>query len=421
MKVCLNPEYVDGLTAPAKGEFWIGDTHVRHFGVRGWAGKKGGIIAFAIRLRNSAGRLVRETFDVWRDYLDQHGMWSLGNYWEKPLGDLLEPARQWARDRIAFHYGYPTRQQIVDERRKRKREEILATTLRLAINRRLDELRKKSNNHEYVDHIQNLTGAHISSELFHSTFAEISSQGLADAITGNNITYGNVSVLRSFIGGVFKRAQESCGPLGLKLDSIQERCRKNLRAREEPRYPEILNISDADYRHFFNLLEGDGHWREALAIRLYFATGAKMQQVIKARWSDIVDNRWYPYLPKERKLWSSGSEPLDHETMAVISLIERCHGGENIASPFLFPSLVKPDQHLKTVQRHWVRLSGAIGWQNLPISHVVLRHRPRSNPSYYMEFLKYYRSNKIDFERRQAVSKIVNRRKNIKINAITYR
>lgn len=138
MKVCLNPEYVDGLTAPAKGEFWIGDTHVRHFGVRGWAGKKGGSIAFAIRLRNSAGRLVRETFDVWRDYLDQHGMWSLGNYWEKPLGDLLEPARQWARDRIAFHYGYPTRQQIVDERRKRKREEILATTLRLAINRRLD-------------------------------------------------------------------------------------------------------------------------------------------------------------------------------------------------------------------------------------------------------------------------------------------
>ncbi len=421
MKVCLSQEYVDGLAPPVKGEFWIGDTHLRHFGVRGWAGKKGGSVAFAIRLRNSDGRLIRETFDVWRGYLEQYAMWRRGNYWEQPIGAFLEPARQWARDRIAFHYGYPSRQQILDERRKRKREEILATTLHLAINRRLDELRKKSNNHEYVDHIQNLTGIHISDEIFNSTFAEISPEGLADAITSKNISYGNVKVLRSFLGGVFQRAIDSCGPLGLKLDAIQECCRENLRARKEPRYPEILNITDADYRYFFKLLEGDVHWRQALAIRLYFATGAKMQQVIKARWSDIVNNRWYPYLPNERKLWSSGSEPLDGETANVISLIESCHRREHMASAFLFPSLAKPEQHVKNVQRHWVRLCGTLGWQNLPISHVVLRHRPLSNPSYYMEFLKYYRSSKIDFERRQAVSKIVNRRKNIDINAMTYR
>jgi integrase len=420
MKACLTTEYVDSLIPPEKGEFWIGDEHLRHFGVRGWTGKKGGNVAFAIRLRNGDGRLIRETFDIWRDHLNQHWVWRRGNYWEKPLSHFLDPARRWARDRIAFHYGYPTTQQIREARWERERAKTLATTLRFAIDYKLKGLRTKSKNHEYVDRIQMLVDLHIPEDVLSKTFKKLPVRQLGDAITERGIGYGNIRVLRSFIGSVVKEAARHCGPLHNKLESLQRRCAKNLDAQKSPPYPEILKITPADYQEFFDLLERDVHWRQALAIRLYFATGAKMQQVLKARWSDIVDDRWFPFVPKERKLWSDSVEHLNPEALAVIKLIEYRHGQSSICSKYLFPSELDAMRHITTVQRHWVRLSGTVQWTNLPISHVVLRHRPRSNPSYYLYFISFYRIPELENEKLKAVSKVENRRKDSSINAITY-
>ena len=219
-KACLTPAIVDALASPARGEAWLGDSHVDHFGVRTWAGKKGGGKAFAIRLRDQFGCLIRETFDPVRDY--RHYQWDEG--WEKPLGYFLEPARDWARDRVATHLGLETsadRQRRAWQNRKNR---VLATTIGEAFDRRLKTLRRKSRDHLYVDHIQNLVGLHIPQDVLNTTFRKVPIRSLADATSKREISYGNVKVLRAFVGGVFKRAADQYGPLAYKLESLQRRC-----------------------------------------------------------------------------------------------------------------------------------------------------------------------------------------------------
>jgi integrase len=414
-KLCLTAEIVDALQPPVRGEVWFGDDHLQHFGVRAWAGKKGGGKAFAIRLRDQFGVLVREVYRPQYDYSAYY--WDRG--WEKPLGYFLKPARVWALDRIALHCGKETaevRRRRLWRQRKRK---VLATSIGDAIQRKVDFLRSKSKDHLYVDHIWTMIDRHIPARVLNSTFRNVPIRQLADAITNRNISYGNVKVLRGFVGGVFKDAADVFGPLHYKLESIQRRCARNLDARTEPPYPQILRISDGDYRRFFNELEASEAWRQALAIRLYFETGAKLQQVLRARWSDLVENVWYPFLPEERKLWFESKERLNEEAQRVLRLIAKCHLAEGLASPYLFPSITGPHHSISTVQRHWARYSAKFGWQALPMSHVVLRHRDRSNPSYSLFFYRTYLQSGRP-KAKAAVSKVAKRRTDKSITAETY-
>lgn len=413
--ICLTAKIVDALLPPASGEQWLGDNHVEHFGVRVWAGKKGGSKAYAIRLRDQFGSLVRETFDPIRDY--RLYRWDKG--WEKSLGYYLEPARDWARDRVAIHLGLATSADRQHRTWQRRKARILATKIGDAFNQRLKALRRKSRNHLYVDHLQNLLGLHVPQDVLGATFGNVPIRALADAISKREISYGNVKVLRAFVGGVFKRAGVQYGPLTYKLESIQRRCSRNLDRRKAPPYPQILKITEADYHRFFDALEQDECWRQSLAIRFYFATGAKLQQVLRARWSDVIEGTWFPFVPAERKLWYESREHLRQEAKAVLALVLRHHQEEGLTSPYFFPAVNNERQPIATVQRHWSRYCGIFRWNCLPMSHVVLRHRARTNPSYSLFFWRTY----LNFERpdaAEAVSKVANRRKNPSINAATY-
>jgi hypothetical protein len=414
-KLCLTAEAVDSLQPPPKGEVWFGDNHLQHFGIRAWAGKNGGSKAYAIRLRDQFGVIVRETFRPEYDYPLYR--WMRG--WEKPLGYFLRHAQAWARDRIALHLGEETTEQRRRRRWLRRKARLLATPIGAAFQTKIDRLRLKSKDHLYVDHIRNMVGEHIPKLVLDSTFRDVPIRRLADSISHKGISYGNVRVLRAFVGGVFKDAARVFGPLRYKLESIQRRCAKNHDARIEPPYPQILEITDDDYRRFFDELEVARDWRQALAIRLYFATGAKLQPILCARWSDFVDGTWYPFLPDERKLWFESRERLGDDARCILRLIEQHHEAERLDSPYLFPSPTGLDRPVKTVQRHWTRYCEKFRWNALPLSHVVLRHRRRSNPSYSLSFYRYY----LQFDRpksQKAVSKVSNRRLNRAINASTY-
>src|SRR5690606_40753279 len=62
----------------------------------------------------------------------------------------------------------------------------------------------------------------------------------------------------------------------------------------------------------------------------------------------------------------------------VIDLVASRHAKEGLQSPYLFPSKIDVWKPVTSIQRHWSRFSGVMRWINLPISHVVLRHRPRT-------------------------------------------
>jgi integrase len=408
---------VDALSPPVKGEIWLGDDHLAHFGVRAWAGKNGGAKAYAIRLRDQFGILVRETYRPDRDY--PFFRWE--GAWDQPLGYFLKHARSWARDRIALNLGLLTSADRQRRLWRRRKARILGTTIGHAVNRKVEALRLRSQNHLYVDHIQNLVGIHIPQEVLDATFRKVPVRRLADAISKREISYGNVKVLRAFIGGVFKEAAGAFAPLRWKLESIQRRCSRNLDARRAPPYPKILDITDGDYRNFFEFLESDPQWRQSLAIRLYFSTGAKLQQVLRARWSDIVDGTWFPFVPAERKLWYESRQRLGADALQVLRLIEQRHLAENLTSGYLFPSTGDQAQPIKTAQRHWDRCCAKFDWKGLPMSHVVLRHHPRTNPSYSLAFYQMYFNFDKGSKGVESVSKVGKRRIDLSINSVTYR
>lgn len=424
MKVCLTAEYVNGLSPPKSGEFWIGDTHVQHFGIRGWAGKQGGNLAFAIRLRNREGRLVRESFSIWRDYLaDQWWRRKHENLWEKPLGHFLEAAREWAQDRVAHHMGWPTSEEVIEHIREDNRERVLSTTLGAAIKDRLFQLRRATKRPAYLNHTEDLLNNYIDTRtaLLTSTLGDLDVNELAAAVTEQGLTWGNIRRLRAFLSGVLKEQAESYGPLGFKLDAFQEGCRARLDRQKTAPHPEILAIPPDDFQRFFGLLEEEPRWRQALAIRLYFATGARLQQVLRARWSDILGTAWYPFIPSERDCWFEAIERLGDDALGVIESIANHHASEQIQSLFLFPSRESgPSQPIKTVQRMWSKMSGRMYWPDLPLSHVVWRHRARTNPSYDLDFSRTYLGSIKENEGRRAVSKVGYRRRKKSVFSYNY-
>lgn len=415
-RVCLTPEFVNEIEPPERGEIWISDSHVRYFGLRVWSGKRSGGKAFSIRLRDRFGVVVREAYNPERDY----SLYGWGEESDKPLGYYLSDARKWAKDRIAYHLGLPTSSDRQRQRWERRRRTILATRIGDAINRKIAHLQRTSNDHVYVHHIKTMISANVSDDIMESTFKNVHICNLADNISNRSISYGNVKVLRAFIAGVFKDAASSYGVLNYKLESVQRRCHKNLSNRKSPPHPKILNITDDEYGKFFELLEQDKHWRQSLALRLYFATEARLQPVLRARWSDIIGKTWYPFTPKERALWQGSKQRLGTDALRVLRQIERCHHAENINSPYLFPSSNDALKPIKTVQRHWKRWNDILGWHSLPLSHVVLGHKGRANPSYSSFFYSYF----LEFDRPQSVrevSKVAKRRQDKSINATTYR
>lgn len=416
-KVCLTPELVNSLEIPHQGERWIADSHLPHFGLRLWAGKNGGGKAFAIRLRDKSGRLIRESFNPGRDWDLYYWMTP----WRKSFGDFLEPARLWAFDRIAFHKGRPNSEERRKNQLVRREIRIMGEKLGTVLESRLKRLRKTSRRPAYLDQNEDLIRQWIPQTLLDKKLSDLSHRELAEAMTDHRIPFGSARRLRAFVNGSLLQLSRQYGPLGLEVKAIQGHCREILDARTEPPYPKIKTINKDEFGRYFEVLENEPNWRQALAIRLYFATGARMQQVLKARWSDFVGNSWFPFTPDERKCWFEAEERLQDEARNVLTKIANRHLQEQLQSCFLFPSAkFGPSMPIRTVQRMWHRTCSPFGWQDLPLSHMAWRHRPRTSPSYYLDFSRTnLGSLKVD-SGFPSVSKVGKRRAENNVFADTY-
>jgi hypothetical protein len=125
------------------------------------------------------------------------------------------------------------------------------------------------------------------------------------------------------------------------------------------------------------------HWREALALKLYFETGAKMRRILRAQWDQIVGDIWYPYSREEREFWFVGREHLDESATHTLQSVQGKLAAEGRVSAYIFPRKDEAgDRPITTVRRYWMKVAVCMGWRGLPLSHVVLRHRPRNTPSY---------------------------------------
>ena len=102
----LTTSFVDAATPPENGERWISDTKLRGFGLRLWPSTHGEGKAFAIRTTDRKGRSIRMTYDA-----EARNEYFFGFDKKLSLGDVLDKAREWAKDELCRTKGRPTLQE----------------------------------------------------------------------------------------------------------------------------------------------------------------------------------------------------------------------------------------------------------------------------------------------------------------------
>lgn len=382
----LTPELVDSLEPPETGERWIADAGLRGFGVRLWAGKKGGGACFAIRVRSHDGRLIRESFSpraeqAWRaqaalSRLSQRGERQLS------LGLLHADAREWAIDRICEFKGRPTR---AGRRRDRYRRASLAAqemTLAQAAKRIFRKLEKTGKNPDYIFQLRKLF-AKLSVRAQSTALSAGEIEVLASDIANPNLPVMQSRVLQAFIGQLYSRTGRWYAPAHGMARQLNRRIAAIRRTQSIPQ-PRILQISPGRLAEFLRLLgEEDRQWREALAVALYFETGAKLRRVLRARWDQIVGASWYPYSHAEREFWFMGREHLSPESKAILGTARDRLQLDGGTSDYVFPrNDPSGDRPITSVRRYWIRVARQFGWEGLSLRDVALRHRSRNTPSY---------------------------------------
>jgi hypothetical protein len=143
---------VNALEPPAEGEQWVGDADLPGFGVRLWAGKKGGGACYAVRVRDHRGRIVRESFSIWSDW---HARYRIRRLLEQdeidlPLGSFLDDAREWARDRIRILKGGKSRSERRHELYCRASKAAQQLSLAQVADRTFQKLERSGRNADYA-------------------------------------------------------------------------------------------------------------------------------------------------------------------------------------------------------------------------------------------------------------------------------
>lgn len=184
-------------------------------------------------------------------------------------------------------------------------------------------MRVEGRSQPYVDRLDKLFATHIPKRLKRLPLDEISPKSLAGSLAAMASQGGNLRTLRSFIGQVYDRAADFDGSLHTFAEELSVHFWRKWQSANKLPFPEIKKLERADYEKIFARLEAEeDRWQQALCIRLFFILGAPMSRLMRAQWRQIVDNKWFPYLPDEKVYWFESLEHLKDDARARSSEIE---------------------------------------------------------------------------------------------------
>jgi len=115
-----------------------------------------------------------------------------------------------------------------------------------------------------------------------------------------------------------------------------------------------------------------------------------MSRLMQAQWWQIVDDRWFPYLPEEKVYWFESSEHLKEDAKRVLEKARARATGGLARSCYWFPSPVRSGAPISTVQSLWQDVLEGAGLRYFPVWEFAQSFRPPNNPSYAMTVVRQY-------------------------------
>src|SRR3569833_577986 len=400
----LTPALVNELHAPMEGESWVADTAVRGFGIRLWNTQNGGQKAYAIRVSDHNGTSVRKTFiDPWGDIVDDG---------DKSLGSKLEDARHWARAEIRQLKFAGDTEHIWAVARQKTQSFVKGQSLERAARDLIVRMRLQGLSQRYVDRLDKLFSTYIPYRLRASELQDVNPSMFAKALISREVSGSNARTLRSFLSQIFLEASASNHGFSKFPGQLSESYWKLWEKHRDVRYPELRKLKKKDNRRLFRILERASSWQQGYAIRLYFKFRIPMQRLLTARWAQIVGDTWFPYAPDERLFWYAYGERLDAEALELIKKVHALVSESFGPSVFLFPSPIKANESIQTVQSVWRGALETAQIKHYPLKEFSRIYRDFNNPSYHRWLYEYLGEAFARGKNMAELSKILSHRKN---------
>ncbi|WP_156901205.1 hypothetical protein [Nisaea denitrificans] len=368
----------------------MADTLVRGFGLRLWKTSNSSGVAFAIRVTDAHGRSVRKTYDPFKDYLSNPlRSWYFSERYMSPSGSImlsafLEPAREWAKVEIGRLKGrLPSEEEIrlaeveYSSMRAKTRRYIEKKSLGELCEIILDERSRRARGwtEEYADRLRHAFDKFDSQvKIRDVTLGELSDGRLTELIEKSTISNGNLRNLRSLLNVVLWNVHEVGGPSIGKVFPGGRR----YGLRTQP-LPSVLD--DFTKENFLEIIKGARElcldWRASTCIELCFHFWAPITRIMSGRWSQIIENRWYPYSASERSSWYYRWSRIDGPEFACLKRAADEAEEEGLHSDFFFPSPVFPHEPVSNIDRAWFSLLSELELPRLSLKQCVTRYRQR--------------------------------------------
>lgn len=407
MRRFLTEEFVSKAQPPEKGERWIADTGVRGFGLRLWApnGK-----AFAIRTKDKDDKSVRRTFDPH----SQSSYWNLYR-WRRlnqvssvsdlDLSSFLELAREWAREELDEQRKINTFQTSFEETelehaamRRRVGNYLRSKQLGELVEQVLCSGHARGWSQEYTDRLRAAFNAFDPDDKIRQLrIFEFEDGRLTRLVENAALRVGSFRLLRSLLSTVFWNIHE----LGGGLIGYLFPNHSNLSSKHIADYQEILSsLEFEDFLKLENEIENiDFDWRSKLAITLCFSLRAPVSKILSGRWTQIVEDRWYPYHPKERASWHWRWDSIGQKQLSILKSAKEKALSEGVSSDYWFPSKSNGNHHIRNVDRAWKKICVAANWPNISLAKTV-----EYKKTYFPTFgtsLDYFDSGRMDEAKRE--------------------
>lgn len=410
MKRLLTPEFVNEVSPPEKGERWIADTKVRNFGLRLWATKSGGSKAFCLRL----GSKKRLTFDPYKDAGFSFTL-LLNETFDFQLGSYLQSARNWAHQEIKKHKVSPMdkAELLIEDNAQREsfNKQVERFTLEEAAHSLLKGLETVGRSEAYIYQRAHLFHNWKADKIKKKRLGEITAEELADALVDRKYTWSNIRALRAFITQIYKQAL-SFGVYRADYENdLDQVIRKAFNEKFDVKYPELRDLKPDVYQEIFRRLEENtDQWQQAYCLRLYFEFGAPLTRIMGARWDQILDDNWYPYLPHEKKLWFQSREAITDEVKSLLSRLAFFMKHDFAESKYWFPSTYAQSKpHITTVAHLWGNTLKQVGSKYYPLNEFARSYRDLNQPSYYSTYSRDYMERLYKDQKVAVMSKITTR------------
>ena len=109
---------------------------------------------------------------------------------------------------------------------------------------------------------------------------------------------------------------------------------------------------------------------KALYVRLLFEFDVPYEVLLRARWNQIENSRWYPWSSDERKYWWLRARRIEPWTVRIIGRL-RAETSKFPMSQFLFPSPNSRTGHMRTFLNYWFSVARSRSMSRYPLKKCI--------------------------------------------------